>query len=69
MSMLDKAKDKAEQLVGQAKEKLGQATDNKDLENSGKADQTRGEVKEAGHDVRDRAQGAVQDIKDKFDKR
>ncbi|MFC5290751.1 CsbD family protein [Actinokineospora guangxiensis] len=69
MSMLDKAKDKAEQLVGQAKEKLGQATDNKDLENSGKADQTRGEVKEAGHDVRDRAQGAVQDIKDKFDRR
>jgi uncharacterized protein YjbJ (UPF0337 family) len=69
MSMLDKAKDKAEQLVGQAKEKLGQATDNRDLEASGKADQTRGEVKEAGHDLRDRAQGAVQDVKDKFNRR
>lgn len=69
MSMFDKAKDKAEQVMGQAKEKLGQKTDNPDMEASGKADQTRGEVKEAGHDVRDRAQGAVQDMKDKFDRR
>ncbi|MGW5050674.1 CsbD family protein [Actinokineospora sp. NPDC004072] len=66
MSMFDKAKDKAEQLVGQAKEKLGQATDNHDLETSGKADQTKGEAKEAGHDLRDRAAGAVQDMKDRF---
>ncbi|MGX7823514.1 CsbD family protein [Actinokineospora sp. 24-640] len=69
MSMMDKAKDKAEQALGQAKEKMGKATDNEDMEASGKADQTRGEVKETGHDLRDRAQGSVQDIKDKFDKR
>jgi uncharacterized protein YjbJ (UPF0337 family) len=66
MSIFDKAKDKAEQAVGAAKEKIGEATGNEDLKNSGKADQTKGEVKEAGHDLRDKAVGAVQDAKDKF---
>ncbi|GAA1980829.1 CsbD family protein [Amycolatopsis minnesotensis] len=66
VSIFDKAKDKAEQAMGTAKEKLGNATDNDDLRDSGKADQTSGEVKEAGHDLRDKAQGAVQDAKDKF---
>ena len=64
MGMFDKAKDKAEQLVGGAKEKTGQATDNESLENAGKRDQTAGEFKEAGHDLRDRAAGAYQDAKD-----
>ena len=68
MSIFDKAKDKAQQAVGTAKEKLGEATGNEDLRESGKADQTKGEVKEAGHDLRDRAEGAVQDAKDKFDR-
>ncbi|MGQ0839706.1 CsbD family protein [Actinokineospora sp.] len=68
MGVFDKAKDKAEQVIGEVKEKLGQATDNKDLENSGKADQVSGEAKEAGHDLRDKAAGTVQDIKDKFNK-
>lgn len=66
MSLFDKAKDKAEQALGGAKEKLGKATDNEDMEASGKADKTKGEAKEAGHDLRDKAQGAVQDAKDKF---
>jgi uncharacterized protein YjbJ (UPF0337 family) len=66
MSLFDKAKDKAEQAIGSAKEKLGDKTGNDDLQNSGKADQTKGEVKEAGHDLRDKATGAVQDAKDKF---
>lgn len=66
MSVFDKAKDKAEQVIGEVKEKLGQATDNKDLENSGKADQVSGHTKEAGHDLRDKAAGAVHDAKDKF---
>ncbi|GGS17493.1 MULTISPECIES: CsbD family protein [Actinokineospora] len=66
MSMFDKAKDKAEQMLGHAKEKLGHATDNRDMEASGKADQTSGEIKEAGHTLRDRATGAVRDMKDRF---
>jgi len=56
----------AEQLVGEVKEKMGHATDNDDLENAGKRDQTSGEFKEAGHDVRDKAAGAYQDAKDKL---
>ncbi|MEC3980165.1 CsbD family protein [Amycolatopsis sp. H20-H5] len=66
MSIFDKAKDKAQQAAGTAKEKLGEATNNEDLANSGRADQTKGEVKEAGHDLRDKAEGGVQDLKDKF---
>ncbi|MEU4801278.1 CsbD family protein [Actinosynnema sp. NPDC023587] len=68
MGVFDQAKDKAEQLIGEAKEKLGQKTDNEDLEASGKKDQTVGEVKETGHDLRDKAAGSVQDAKDKFNR-
>lgn len=63
MSVFDKAKDKAEQLAGKAKEKLGQSTDNEDLENAGKRDRLTGEAKETGHDLRDKAAGAIHDAK------
>jgi uncharacterized protein YjbJ (UPF0337 family) len=65
MSILDKVKDKAEQLIGGAKEKIGQATGNESLERSGQHEQTMGEVKEAGHDLRDKAADAIEDMKDK----
>jgi uncharacterized protein YjbJ (UPF0337 family) len=45
MSLFDKAKDKAEQAVGSAKEKLGDASGNEDMRDSGKADQTTGQAK------------------------
>jgi uncharacterized protein YjbJ (UPF0337 family) len=67
MSLFDKAKDKAQQFMGGAKEKVGRATDNEELRDSGKADRTKGEAKEAGHDLRDKATGAVQDAKRKLD--
>lgn len=63
MSVFDKAKDKAEQLAGKAKEKLGQGTDNQELEDAGKRDQLHGEAKETGHDLRDKAAGTVHDVK------
>ncbi len=66
MSVFDQAKDKAEQLIGEAKEKIGKLTGNEDLEAAGERDQVVGEVKEAGHDLRDKAADAVQDVKDKF---
>jgi uncharacterized protein YjbJ (UPF0337 family) len=66
MSVFDKAKDKAEQFAGDAKEKFGQHTDNEDMENAGKRDQASGEAKEEGHDLRDKATGAMKDAKDKF---
>jgi uncharacterized protein YjbJ (UPF0337 family) len=64
--MFDKAKDKAEQLVGDAKERMGQKTDNEDLENAGKRDQLSGEAKETGHDMRDKAAGTVHDAKERL---
>jgi len=66
MGVFDKAKDKAEQLVGEVKERMGRATDNEELEDAGKRDQLSGEAKETGHDLRDRAAGAVEDAKDRM---
>lgn len=66
MGVFDKAKDKAEQATGEAKEKAGQATDNEDLEGAGKRDQVTGEAKEAGHDLRDKAAATVHDTKERL---
>lgn len=66
MGILDKAMDKAEQLIGEAKEKLGQLTGNEKLENAGKRDQLAGEAKETVHDVRDEAAGVIDDARDKL---
>ncbi|MGB3440470.1 MAG: CsbD family protein [Actinophytocola sp.] len=64
MGVFDKAKDKAEQVTGAAKEKLGRATDNEELEDAGRRDQLSGEMKETGHDVRDKAAGAVHKVRE-----
>ncbi|GAB4004412.1 hypothetical protein GCM10029992_49260 [Glycomyces albus] len=51
MGLLNKGKDKAEQLKGRAKEKLGEMTDQEDVENEGRAEQLKGEAKEKGHEI------------------
>lgn len=66
MGVFDKAKDKAEQAVGKGKERVGQATDNEELEDAGKRDQLSGQAKGTGHDLRDKAAGAVQDAREAF---
>ncbi|MET9211483.1 MULTISPECIES: CsbD family protein [unclassified Nocardia] len=53
MSFADKAKNKAEELAGKAKEAAGKATDDRDLENEGRADQTKSDLKNAGEKVKD----------------
>ncbi|MFI6165377.1 CsbD family protein [Nocardia sp. NPDC051052] len=53
MSTADKAKNKAEELAGQAKEKFGNATDDQDLKNEGKGDQVKSNLKDAGEKVKD----------------
>ncbi|MFF2550702.1 CsbD family protein [Nocardia sp. NPDC058058] len=53
MSATDKAKNKAEEIAGKAKEKLGQATGDRDTENEGKADQVKSDFKDAGEKVKD----------------
>lgn len=53
MSALDKAKNKAEEVTGKVKEKVGQATGDDKLEAEGNVDQTKGNLKQAGEKVKD----------------
>ncbi|WP_371833980.1 CsbD family protein, partial [Rhodococcoides yunnanense] len=48
MSFIDKAKNAAEDAIGKAKEVVGDATNNKDLEAEGKKDQGSAGVKKVG---------------------
>jgi uncharacterized protein YjbJ (UPF0337 family) len=53
MSGIDKMKNKAEELAGKGKEAVGDATDNRDLQAEGKADETKGNLKQAGEKAKD----------------
>jgi uncharacterized protein YjbJ (UPF0337 family) len=54
MDNMDKKIDnKADELRGKAKEGVGRVTDDKELENQGKADQVKGNIKQAGEKVKD----------------
>ncbi len=53
MSGIDKMKNKAEELGGKGKEAVGDATDDRDLQAEGKADQVSGNLKQAGEKVKD----------------
>ncbi|GAB3661400.1 CsbD family protein [Glycomyces tarimensis] len=66
MSGFDKAKDKGQQAKGEAKERVGEATDNEELEAEGQREQMAGEAKEAAHGVRDKATQAAHDAKEKL---
>jgi uncharacterized protein YjbJ (UPF0337 family) len=49
----DKVNNKAEQLKGKAKEKVGHATGDEELEAEGHADQAKGNLKQAGEKIKD----------------
>jgi uncharacterized protein YjbJ (UPF0337 family) len=49
----DKIDNKAEELRGKAKEKVGEATGDEELEAQGHADQTKGNLKQAAEKVKD----------------
>jgi len=53
MSGIDKAKNKAEQVGGKVKEKVGDVTGDKGLQAEGKTDQAKGNLKDAGEKVKD----------------
>ena len=53
MGLVDKAKNAAQDVVGKVKETVGDATDNKDLEADGKADQAKADAKKTGESVKD----------------
>ena len=53
MSNEDKLKNSAERGLGKAKEKLGDATDDRSLAAEGRKDQSKSDVKQAGEKVKD----------------
>jgi len=57
MGLKDKAENSAEGIKGSAKEHLGKASDDKDMETEGKADQTKSDLKQAGEKVKDAFKG------------
>ncbi len=55
MAATDKVKNDAQRTKGKIKEAAGKATGNERLEAKGKADQTKGGVKQAGENIKDAA--------------
>jgi uncharacterized protein YjbJ (UPF0337 family) len=55
MSAKDKAKDKAEAAKGKVKKDTGKALGDPVLEGKGKAEQVKGDLKQAGEKVKDAA--------------
>jgi uncharacterized protein YjbJ (UPF0337 family) len=53
MGLKDKAENAGEKLQGKAKEHTGRATDDRDLEAEGQADQSKSDLKQAGEKVKD----------------
>ena len=53
MGLGDKISNAAEDAKGKIKEATGKATDDKSLENEGKGDQAKSDVKDAGENIKD----------------
>jgi len=59
MGNLDEAK-------GRAKQAIGDLTDDDDMKREGKVDQTAGQAKDKVGDAKDKAEGVIDDVKDKI---
>ena len=53
MGLDDKIKNKTQEMTGSAKEKVGDWTDDESLQAEGKRDETAGNLKQAGENVKD----------------
>jgi uncharacterized protein YjbJ (UPF0337 family) len=53
MGLVDKLKNKADEAKGAAKEHVGKATGNEEMEKEGKTDQDVSNLKQAGEKVKD----------------
>lgn len=65
MADSDKAEHKAEELKGQAKEKVGEVTGNEQWQAEGKAEQAKSNLKQAGEKVKDALPGNQDPDQDK----
>lgn len=66
MSLGDKFDAKKDQVVGGAKEKVGDATDNEQMQAEGNAQEGKGHAKEGLENLKDKAAGVFNDVKDKL---
>jgi uncharacterized protein YjbJ (UPF0337 family) len=53
MSFIDKAKNAAQKMMGEGKEKVGEQTNNPDMAAEGQKDQVAGDLKQAGEKAKD----------------
>ena len=53
MSVSDKFRNMTQELSGRAKQKTGEATGNRRLQREGRADQVKGDLKQAGEKIKD----------------
>lgn len=53
MGIADKASNKSQDVKGKAKEAVGKATNNRNLENKGKTDQSKAALKNLGENAKD----------------
>jgi uncharacterized protein YjbJ (UPF0337 family) len=53
----DKMRNKGEEMLGKAKEKLGEATDDERLEAEGRGEEAKADIKQAGEKVKDAFKG------------
>ena len=66
MSVLERAKSRSQQLVGTAKQKLGQTSGKRKLAASGRTDKVIGNIRETTNEVVDWAATAAKDAKRRF---
>lgn len=62
MSFTDKATNKAQEMLGSAKEKTGAALGNDDLERDGQADQAKATTKQAAENITDAASNITDNV-------
>ncbi|KAB1643479.1 CsbD family protein [Gulosibacter chungangensis] len=65
MGFEDRLGNKGEELAGKAKEALGNASDNDELRNEGKADQASAGLKDKIEDVKDTVTDAIDNLRGK----
>ena len=53
MSVSDKFRNMTQELRGRAKQRTGEATGNRRLQREGRADQVKGDLKQAGEKIKD----------------
>jgi uncharacterized protein YjbJ (UPF0337 family) len=64
MAIDDKAKNKVNQVIGKAKETIGEITDNEQLEAEGRLQGAKAKVAEKVDDFKETVKDAVEDLKD-----